>query len=87
MSTDPAEQAILDTLAALGPQKSISPTEAARALAGNPADDSWRKCIAPIRLATLRLAKAGRIEILRKGKPVSPDVLHGVVRLRLVQEG
>jgi hypothetical protein len=83
MSTDPAEQAILDTLHAHGARKSISPTDAARALSGNPADDSWRRSLAPIKLAAQRLARAGQIEILRKGKPIDPANLHGVLRLRL----
>lgn len=86
MTTDPAEQAILSTLAARGPQKSICPTEAARILAGNPPDESWRKCLAPVKLAAQRLAREGKIQILRKGKPISPDVLHGVIRLRLAPE-
>lgn len=83
MTADPAEQAILDTLAARGPQKSISPTEAAHALAGKPTDESWRRSLAPVKLAAQRLARAGKIEILRKGKPVDPELLHGVIRLRL----
>ncbi len=83
MTADPAEQAILDTLAVRGEQKSICPTEAARALAGNPPDESWRRSLAPVKLAAQRLARAGLIEILRKGKPVDPEVLHGVIRLRL----
>ncbi len=82
-NTDPAEQAILQLLNASGAQKSISPSDAARALAGNPADDSWRRSLSPIRLAMMRLARAGQIEILRKGKPVAPDDAHGVIRLRL----
>jgi hypothetical protein len=82
---DPAEQAILTLLTSLGPQKSISPTEAARALAGKPTDDKWRGSLSPIRLAYLRLAKAGQIEILRKGKPVAPGDARGVIRLRLAQ--
>lgn len=85
MTMDPAEQVILDVLQACGPGKSICPTQAARALAGHPADESWRRSLAPVRLAAQRLAKAGRIEILRKGKPIAPDVLHGVIRLRLSQ--
>lgn len=85
MTTDPAEQVVLDTLIAAGAGKSICPTQAARALAGNPADETWRRSLAPVRLAAQRLAKAGKIEILRKGKPISPDVLHGVIRLRLSQ--
>lgn len=88
MNADPAEQAILDTLAARGQQKSISPTEAARTLAGNPPDESWHRSLAPVKLAAQRLARAGQIEILRKGKPVDPEMLHGVIRLRLKpQEG
>lgn len=83
MSTDPAEQAILDTLRALPAGKSISPVEAARTLAGNPTDESWRRSLAPVKLAMQRLARAGQIDILRKGKPINPETLHGVLRLRL----
>jgi hypothetical protein len=82
-NSDPAEQAILRLLAAQGPEKSISPSDAARALAGYPPGDAWRRSLAPIRLASLRLARAGQIQILRKGKPVAPADAHGVVRLRL----
>ena len=87
MTIDPAEQTILDVLAARGPQKSICPTEAARALAGNPADESWRRSLPPIKLAAQRLARAGKIEVLRKGKPIDPEILHGVIRLRLPDAG
>jgi hypothetical protein len=83
MTSDPAEAAIMALVAERGHEKSICPTEAARALAGNPADDSWRAKLSPVRLAAARLAKAGRIEILRKGKPVAPEDARGVVRLRL----
>ncbi len=85
MTSDPAEQAILQTLAARGPDKSICPTDAARVLAGNPAGDKWRGSLSPIRLAAQRLAKAGQIEILRKGKPIAPETAHGVIRLRLTK--
>jgi hypothetical protein len=80
-TSDPAEQAILRLLAKAG-TGSISPSDAARALSGNPADDSWRRSLAPIRFAAIRLSRAGAIDILRKGKPVAPDEAHGVVRLR-----
>jgi Protein of unknown function (DUF3253) len=86
MTTDPAEQAILQLLSATGAGKSISPSDAARALAGNPPGDAWRRSLAPIRLASMRLARAGRIEILRKGKPVAPEDAHGVIRLRLASD-
>jgi hypothetical protein len=86
MNTDPAEAAILQTLTARGPGKSITYSEAAKALAGNPPDDSWHKSMHPIRLAATRLARAGQIEILRKGKPVDPANLRGVLRLRLKEQ-
>jgi Protein of unknown function (DUF3253) len=82
-TSDPAERAILNLLAGMATGKSVCPTQAARALAGNPPGEQWRASLSPIRLAALRLAKAGKIEILRKGKPISPDALHGVIRLRL----
>jgi len=83
MTIDPAEQAILDLVTARGPEKSICPTEAARALAGFPADESWRGSLAPVRLAAARLARAGKITMLRKGRPVAPEDARGVIRLRL----
>ncbi|HQT39847.1 MAG TPA: DUF3253 domain-containing protein [Acidocella sp.] len=84
---DPAEQAILALVTARGPDKSICPTEAARALAGNPPDEKWRASLSPIRLAAQRLAKAGKIQILRKGKPVAPEDARGVIRLRIAPSG
>ena len=81
-TTDPAEQAILRLLASAG-TGSISPTDAARMLAGNPENDSWRRSLAPIRQAAMRLARAGQIDILRKGKPIAPEDARGVIRLRL----
>lgn len=86
MTVDPAEQAIIDTLKSYGPGASICPTQAARFLAGNPKDDSWRRGLASVKLAAQRLAKAGQIEILRKGKPIGPQTLHGVIRLRMVNQ-
>ena len=84
--TDPAEQAILTLLMARGPDKSICPTEAARLLAGNPTGERWRAGLSPVRLAAQRLARAGRLQILRKGKPIDPEELRGVIRLRLAPE-
>jgi hypothetical protein len=83
MTTDPAEQAILRLLNA-NSGKTISPTDAARALAGNSAGDAWRASLSPIKLAAHRLAKAGVIEFLRKGHPVPAAAARGVIRLRLI---
>ena len=81
----PCRAAILNLLNQAG-AGSISPTDAARSLAGNPKDDSWRRSLSPIRLAAIRLARAGSIDILRKGKPIAPDDARGVIRLRLAAE-
>ena len=35
----------------------------------------------PVRRVAVRLAHAGRIAILRKGKPVDPDDFRGIYRL------
>jgi hypothetical protein len=69
---------ILRLTAARGPDKSICPSEVARALA----PDAWRPLLGAVRAEALRLAAAGRIEILRKGRPVPPEAVRGVIRLR-----
>lgn len=76
----PAEDAILTLAAARGRASSICPSEAARALDA----ENWRRRMHDVRVAAVKLAKAGRIEILRKGKPVDPDAFKGVIRLRIV---
>ena len=75
---DPIETEILRQTAARGPEKSICPSEVAQALA-----PVWRPLLGPVRAAAVRLAQAGQIEILRKGKPVEDlKELRGVIRLR-----
>jgi hypothetical protein len=70
---------ILRLTAARGPDKSICPSEVARALA----PEAWRPLLGAVRAEALRLAEAGRIEILRKGRPVPAEALRGVIRLRM----
>ena len=79
MTISPAEiEAILLRLTAQrGPAKSICPSEAARELA-----PQWQPFMGVVRQAAIRLARQGRIEILRKGKPVEPADVRGVIRLR-----
>ncbi len=74
---------ILRQAVARGPDKSLCPSEVARALAGAGDDDPWRPLMGSVREAALRLAAEGRIEILRKGKPVPPEGVRGVIRLRV----
>lgn len=68
---------------ASGAGASISPGDVARALSPPPPCELWRGKLSAVRRAAIRLALAGEIEILRKGKPVAPDAARGVIRLRL----
>ena len=72
------EATILDLTAARGPDKSICPSEVARALR----PDAWQSMMTEIRRAAIGLVQAGRIDILRKGRPVPPAEVRGVIRLR-----
>lgn len=73
---------ILRQTAARGAGKSICPSEVARALA--PDEDAWRRLMGAVRAAAIRLARDGRIEVLRKGKPVDAEAeIRGVIRLRM----
>jgi hypothetical protein len=77
---------ILRQTAAVGAAKSICPSEVARALA--PEGEAWRRLLGPVRAAALRLARDGRIEVLRKGKAVDPaGQVRGVIRLRVATPG
>lgn len=77
---------ILRQTAARAPGSSICPSEVARALAGGD-DGPWRPLMGPVRRAAADLARAGRVEILRKGKPVPPEAMRGVIRLRAAPGG
>jgi hypothetical protein len=37
-----------------------------------------------VRKVAADLARQGKIEILRKGKPINPDDMRGVIRLRAI---
>ncbi|MBM3524589.1 MAG: DUF3253 domain-containing protein [Alphaproteobacteria bacterium] len=72
---------ILALCAARGPGSSICPSDVAKAL--TPEGKMWQPLLARIRQRAVVLARAGAIEILRKGKPVADlDALRGVIRLR-----
>jgi hypothetical protein len=74
-----ARDAILHLAAQHGPETSFSPNQAAQLI--DP--DNWRHHLTETRNAALRLAAEGRIDILRKGKPVAlADGIRGVIRLR-----
>jgi hypothetical protein len=77
-------QEILRQVAARGADKSICPSEVARALMPDPAP--WQRLMAPLREVAFALARQGRLDILRKGHkvpiPADPAAIKGVIRLR-----
>lgn len=78
VSREAIEAEILARIAAAAPGASITPSDVAEALA----PEDWRPLLGPVRLAAARLAEAGQLEILRKGKPVPAEAMRGVIRLR-----
>ena len=79
--SDPIQDAIVRLVTERGAGKSICPSEVARSL-----DPDWRTLMTAVRRAAIALAAAGRIDILRKGKPTPPDQVRGVIRLRLRED-
>lgn len=76
------EELIIRLTTARGTDKSICPSEVARVLG-----DPWQRHMTPVRQAAIRLAKEGRVQVLRKGKPVEDlDEVRGVIRLRMAPE-
>lgn len=71
-------EAILRLTAERGAARSICPSEVARALGG----EAWRPLMGRVRQQAAALAREGRVEILRKGRPIAPEAMHGVIRLR-----
>ena len=75
---DPIEDAILALVAAAPDGRSISPADAAKAV--DP--ERFNRKFGHVRQAAIRLAKAGKVTILRKGKPVEdPENFKGVWRI------
>jgi len=86
---DPIRSFILDQLRDVD---SRAPQEIARAYGlarQKPSDppEAWRRYLVSVRQQALSLARNGAVVFLRKGKPVDPRTIKGVVRLRLPRPG
>jgi hypothetical protein len=73
------DTAIFDLLGKLPAGKSVSPEEVARAV--DP--EGWRRQLGHVRAVAIGLARQGKLEITRHGKPTDPEKFKGVYRLRL----
>jgi hypothetical protein len=72
--------AILGLLARRDPGKTICPSDAARAVAG---DRSFRPLMGDARAAAAQLVDEGRLQVTQKGRVVAPASARGPIRLRL----
>jgi hypothetical protein len=77
-SASPIQLALFELLAAEAP-RSVSPEAVARRAGG----EGWRRILAQVRSEAVGLARAGRVVILRHGRPADPDSFKGVYRLGL----
>jgi len=63
-----------------GPDSSICPSDASRAVGG----EDWRELNAKSRSIAVDLARAGEVEITQRGDAVDPDQpLRGPIRIRM----
>jgi len=80
--SDPIEAAIFEKLAKLGSGKSIEPAEVAKELQ----PEQWQRMLPKVKATALGLMRQGRLTITKKGKPIDPAHMKGVIRLRLPTE-
>lgn len=81
-SRDEIARVMLDQARARGTDKTICPSEVARAIAG-PDETIWRKLMKPVRTVAVELARAGQVVVMRKGRVVDPESFKGVYRIGL----
>ncbi|RYU90111.1 DUF3253 domain-containing protein [Mucilaginibacter terrigena] len=78
MSNLPIPQTILTMAAERAPDKTVCPSEIARALfPGN-----WRKHMQEVRDAAVALQKDGKVTITQKGLPVDVNHIKGPIRIK-----
>ena len=78
LSAAEIEQAITGLLAQRDAGKTICPSDAARALAGD-----WRPLMPRVRETAYAMADAGRLEVTQSGEVVDGRTARGTIRLRL----
>ncbi|WP_063776622.1 DUF3253 domain-containing protein [Microvirga massiliensis] len=77
---------VLRLVAERGAGRTVDPSEIAR-IVGGPQPGGWGPLMQPLRRIAVELMKAGKIVILRRGKPVDPGSFKGVYRLSLPSDG
>ncbi|MBB5395946.1 DUF3253 domain-containing protein [Mucilaginibacter sp. AK015] len=70
---------ILTMAAERGPDKTVCPSEIARALFPT----NWRKHMQEVRNEAIALQKAGKVAITQKGRPVDVEHIKGPIRIKI----
>jgi hypothetical protein len=76
------EETLLGLLSQVRDGESISPNDVAKAVNA----EQWRRELPKVRGVIIGLARQGKLEVLRKGKPIEPEGFKGVYRVRLPQK-
>jgi hypothetical protein len=83
-SAERLEATILALSGRRAPDRTICPSDAARAIGG----DGWRSLMEPARDVTRRLARDGIVEVTQKGERLDPDAeWRGPIRIRRLHRG
>lgn len=77
--TSSIEKTILAMAAERGVDKTICPSEVARALF----ETHWRKHMEEVRQAAITLQQNGKVCITQKGKPVDVNHIKGPIRIKI----
>ncbi|ESQ88283.1 hypothetical protein ABAC460_16620 [Asticcacaulis sp. AC460] len=77
-----AQETLLTLLSQVRSGESISPNDVAKAMSA----ENWQRELPKVRAVILSLVREGRIEVVRKGKPVDLEGLKGIYRIRLVPQ-
>jgi len=76
------EETLFDLLSQVRKGESISPNQVAKAIDAI----NWRRELPKVRAVIIGLARQGRLEVLRKGKPIEPEGFKGIYRVRLPRD-
>jgi len=76
------EETLFDLLSQVRKGESISPNQVAKAIDAI----NWRRELPKVRAVIIGLARQGRLEVLRKGKPIEPEGFKGIYRVRLLRD-
>jgi len=75
------EETLFDLLSQVRTGDSISPNQVAKAIDAV----NWRRELPKVRAVIIGLARQGRLDVVRKGKPIEPEGFKGIYRVRLAQ--